>query len=156
MIRKFLLGVLTLGLLTTAWAGDLPMPGFATIPQILKAVPGSTYTTQGYVVFKYTCPPCPDGALCKPCMEANVIISETNTVLENYTRLSDSELVVYTDKVDELELGKKYYLIVSTQPIEADPRPMRAEANEWWKEGENPPPIDRRASRIDGGRDLRI
>jgi|SRR3989338_6816656 len=106
MTRKFLLLSISISfLLANAWAADLPMPGFYSIHEINKALPGSTYTTQGYVVFKYE-----PNAQCKSCIEENIIISEKNTILEDYNRLSDNELVVYTDKANELELGKKSLL----------------------------------------------
>lgn len=66
-----------------------------------------TYNTEGYVVKIYTCPPCPRGAQCKPCMRDNVVISENNQILETYT-LSDKEMVLFANNPKQFELGKKY------------------------------------------------
>ena len=66
-----------------------------------------TYNTEGYVVKIYTCPPCPKGALCKPCMRDNIIISENNNLLEAYS-LSDKEMILFVNNPKQFELGKKY------------------------------------------------
>lgn len=66
-----------------------------------------TYNTEGYVVKIYTCPPCPKGAQCKPCMRDNIVISENNQLLEAYS-LSDKEMVLFASNPKQFELGKKY------------------------------------------------
>ena len=65
------------------------------------------YDTEGYVVKKYECPPCPAGAQCKPCMRNNVVISENNIPLETYS-LSNTELIIFVDYSQRFEMGKKY------------------------------------------------
>lgn len=132
--------ILGIGAIALA-ADNLPMPGFYSIHEIKKSKPGSTYTTQGYVVYKYQCPPCPDGAQCKPCMRENVVISEQNKIFENYNDLGDTELVVLAEKTGELQLGEKYYFIVSTHGSAGDSSDLRAEGGSWWQEGESSPPL---------------
>lgn len=66
-----------------------------------------TYNTEGYVVKIYTCPPCPKGAQCKPCMRDNIVISENNKLLETYS-LSDKEIILFSDNPNQFDLGKKY------------------------------------------------
>ena len=38
---------------------------------------------EGYVTSKYTCPPCPKGALCKPCVPDYITLSDFNLNLNN-------------------------------------------------------------------------
>src|SRR3989338_541332 len=66
-----------------------------------------TYNTEGYVVKIYTCPPCTKGAQCKLCMRDNIVISENNKLLETYS-LSDKEIILFADKPNQFDLGKKY------------------------------------------------
>lgn len=66
-----------------------------------------TYNTEGYVVKRYECPPCPPGAQCKPCMKDNIVISENNKLLDTYT-LTNSEIIVFANNPKQFELGKKY------------------------------------------------
>ena len=65
------------------------------------------FIVEGYVVKIYTCPFCPKGQICKPCMKNNLIISENNNILENYF-LTNKELIIFTDNVQPFELGQKY------------------------------------------------
>lgn len=79
-----------------------------TISNIKENRPESgIYQIQGYVVKKYTCPPCSQGAQCKPCMRNNIVISEDNDLLESYN-LSDRELIVFTENPNLFELKKRY------------------------------------------------
>lgn len=41
-----------------------------------KAPVSGDFVTVGYVAGIYACPPCPQGAMCKPCMRDNIVISE--------------------------------------------------------------------------------
>jgi len=81
------------------------------------------FTTEGYVVKIYTCPICPEGYQCKPCMRNNLVISENNQLLANYA-LTSKELIIFTDNVQPFELGQKYKFTVkildsksTTEPI---------------------------------------
>jgi len=66
-----------------------------------------TYNIEGYVVKIYTCPPCPKGAQCKPCMRDNIVISENNQLLETYS-LSEKEMILFANNPKQFKLGKKY------------------------------------------------
>jgi hypothetical protein len=132
-----------MGLICGAWAGgvgaeDLPRPGFYSIHEVKHEKPGSTYTTQGYVVFKYVCPPCPEGSLCKPCMGENVVISEKNDPLSDYNGVGGTELILFAQHTEALRLGQKYYFVVSSK---ADAGSEHVEGGTWWQEGEAPPAI---------------
>lgn len=62
---------------------------------------------EGYVVKISTCPPCPEGYLCKMCMRDNILVSENNVLTETY-QLTDSNIVIFTEQTKQFELGKKY------------------------------------------------
>ncbi|MDP2653425.1 MAG: hypothetical protein Q8Q08_05270 [Candidatus Omnitrophota bacterium] len=141
MIKKILFGILGLGLAISAQAEDLPMPGYYSIQEIPRTSAGSTYTTEGYVVFQYQCPPCPPPDQCKPCMESNIIISENNVIRRNYSDLSDTELLVFTDNAEKLELGKRYYFVVSIKAIPYSPAQTRVELGQWWEVDQSAPDI---------------
>lgn len=127
-------------LTVTATVYGGPMPGFYSIHEINKMKPGSTYTTEGYVVYKYECPPCVPPNECKPCMGENVVISEKNNNLENYNGVGETELIIYAENTDKLELVKKYYFIVSIHGTD-NPSSFRAQGGLWWQEGEQPPAL---------------
>jgi len=59
------------------------------------------------VVKIYTCPPCPEGAMCKPCMRNNILISENANLQESYM-LAKKDMILFTDKAKDFRLGEKY------------------------------------------------
>lgn len=65
------------------------------------------FTVEGYVVKIYICPPCPQDAACKPCMRDNIVVSESDNLLDTYT-LTEKELIVFTNNTKQFELGAKY------------------------------------------------
>jgi len=65
------------------------------------------FNTEGFVVKIYTCPPCPKDAVCKMCMENNIVISENNKILETYS-LTEKELIIFVENPKQFELSKKY------------------------------------------------
>ena len=62
------------------------------------------YNVEGYVVKIYTCPPCPRGAMCKPCMRDNIVVSEKNELLDVYY-LSASEIIIFCENPKQFQLG---------------------------------------------------
>ena len=85
-----------------------PRADFYSISQIKRGnlLPGD-YQSEGYVVKIYTCPACPPPKQCKPCMGNNLVISETNQLIDNYN-LTNQQLIIFTDNVEIFKLGKKY------------------------------------------------
>ena len=65
------------------------------------------FNVEGYVVKIYTCPPCTRRALCKPCMQDNIVISENDQLLETYS-LSDNEMILFVNNPKQFQLGGKY------------------------------------------------
>lgn len=82
-----------------------------------------TYNTEGNVVKIYTCPPCPTGAQCKPCMRDNIVISENNQILETYS-LSDKEIILFADNPKQFELGKKYQFSIKILDYKSTGEPV--------------------------------
>ena len=65
------------------------------------------FNTEGYVVKISTCPPCPKGAICKLCMNDNIVISENNQLLESYS-LTEKEMIIFAENPKQFELGRNY------------------------------------------------
>jgi hypothetical protein len=76
-----------------------------------------TYEVEGYVIKAYHCPPCPPGAMCKPCMRDNVVLSDEPRHIDLYTEQGAAEVIVFTQGVEgaALEVGKRYRLKVEVQ-----------------------------------------
>ena len=95
------------------------------ISQIKKnnSLPLQNLVVEGYVVKIYNCPPCPVGAVCKPCMEDNIVISDQRKLLETY-KLTENEMIIFAKNITQFKLGKKYRFLVkilttrsTTEPI---------------------------------------
>ncbi len=85
---------------------------FYQIHEINLHKPGAgIYSTEGFVVKTYTCPACPEGAVCKPCMGDNIVISENNKMLKGFD-LTAKELILFFNDVKQLEAGKKYKFLI--------------------------------------------
>lgn len=96
----------------TAWAQLKPLVNYYTIHELNELKPTfGTYNVTGYVSKIYECPPCPEGALCKPCMPAHIVISERKTLLAKYA-LTDREMVVFVEDAAGLKVDKKYHFLI--------------------------------------------
>jgi hypothetical protein len=81
---------------------------FISIHELKRLSPESGfYNTEGYVAKIFSCPSCPPGASCKPCMGDNIVISEQKITLDLYT-LTDSELNIFVSNPKQFKLGMKY------------------------------------------------
>lgn len=67
------------------------------------------FRIEGYVLDIYKCPPCPPGAMCKPCIPDNVVITDT---AEPKDLSKVSRLRIFTEKTDQFEQKKKYSFTV--------------------------------------------
>ena len=82
--------------------------GILTVPQFRALAPVSgNFKLTGFVVHRYQCPPCPEGAMCKPCIGDHVVISESAELLQNYPP-DGPYVVVFTPEPEPLSLGKRY------------------------------------------------
>jgi hypothetical protein len=99
----------------------------------LKSIPlqSSIYYTEGYIVYRYECPPCPANDQCKPCMRNNIVISEKSTPLKSYD-LSDTELLIFTDNPQQFELGKKYKFLIRLPETKSTSEPLNNFELVWF------------------------
>ncbi len=137
--KKYILGIFILILVGTGAyfysqtitdrAGNRTYPessdfNFYSIRQLKgENLNSGTYNTEGYVVKKYECPPCPRGAMCKPCMEDNIVISETNKILDTYSLASD-EMIIFVKDPNQFELGKRYSFSVNVRQSKSTSEPI--------------------------------
>ena len=71
-----------------------------------------TFQIDGYVLDIYKCPPCPPGAMCKPCIPDNITIADSSDWMD-VSKLK--RLRIYTDKTDKFELKEKYRMTVKVK-----------------------------------------
>jgi len=76
-----------------------------------------SFRIEGYVLDIYKCPPCPPGAMCKPCIPDNVVITDT---AEPKDLSKINRLRIFTENTDQFEPKKKYSFTVKLkQPFPA-------------------------------------
>ncbi len=79
-----------------------------SISELNKQKPeNGTFETKGFIAKVFTCPPCPPGAQCKPCMKDNIVISEEKKTLENYD-IGHTELIIFTNEDKKYAVGEQY------------------------------------------------
>jgi len=76
-----------------------------------KNLPPGLYRTEGFVAKIYSCPPCPAGARCGPCMRSNIVLSEKKKSLESYA-LGSEDVIVFVSSSARFELGQKVAAMV--------------------------------------------
>ena len=108
-------GKIYLSAFVAFYAACLPMIArgdSSSVGQFRKlAHPRGEFQISGYVVKQYSCPPCPAGALCKPCMRNNVLISDAKELSAGFPE-QGNYLVVFTEEPENLVLGKFYKMTV--------------------------------------------
>lgn len=88
---------------------NLPVWNLYTIEEVnQQKLSFGTYHVEGYVIKNYKCPPCPEGAMCKPCMPHHMIISQDNKVYDYDVALTNKELMVFTSQ-DQILKENEYY-----------------------------------------------
>ena len=60
----------------------------------------------------YKCPPCPPGAMCKPCIPDDIVITDN---IDQKEPSNINRLRIYDDKPDQFELNKKYTFTVKVK-----------------------------------------
>ena len=83
-----------------------------------------TYQTEGYVIQKYDCPPCPENAMCKPCMGARIVISEAAKEIAQDGQLTEKDLIVFVEDTALVELGKKYRFLLQVLDVKTTQQPV--------------------------------
>ncbi len=95
-------------------AASTPPSGAALSVTALRAAQPKASTVhrlRGYVVKRYTCPPCPKGAMCKPCMGDNIVLSD-DPKLHTIYDLDDRDVIVFTKAPMNFQLSEQVTLQV--------------------------------------------
>jgi hypothetical protein len=70
------------------------------------------FIVAGFVIQIYKCPPCPPGAICKPCLGDHIVVTDN---MNEKDAASIQRLRIFTDKPEQFELNKKYSFTVKTR-----------------------------------------
>jgi hypothetical protein len=68
-----------------------------------------TFRIVGYVIDIYKCPPCPPGAMCKPCIPDNIVVTD-DIDEKDFSKIK--RLRISTDKPEQFETKRKYTFTV--------------------------------------------
>lgn len=81
-----------------------------TIQELKESKPASGFfDVEGYVAKIFSCPPCPAGAECMPCMPENIVISQEMKSIEAYTSITSSEMIIFVQNPEQLfAVGERY------------------------------------------------
>ncbi len=123
---KYLLGLIAIAVVGfLLWQYQTPLVQTPTITDLNqnKVAPG-TIKVSGYSVKQYTCPACLAGAQCKACMGDNIVISQTNEPLTDYTKLTDDDLIIFTDHPDKYSIGQKYTFELVLESYDSQGQPI--------------------------------
>lgn len=89
---------------------DFPFYSISELKQ--SGFSSGNYNTEGFLVFRSYCPPCPPNVLCAPCPPSRIVISETSTLLPSKPTMNKTEeptqLILFTLNPDQFVLGGKY------------------------------------------------
>ena len=77
-----------------------------------KAPSMGEFEVEGYVVKQYRCPPCPVGAMCKPCMRDNILISAKKEIVETYPPNGDYIVAFVSNSQQSFVLGHRYRMLI--------------------------------------------
>ncbi|NMO16859.1 hypothetical protein HPC49_33090 [Pyxidicoccus fallax] len=112
-----------------ATAPSAPDAGPAlSIAKLLRLKPVSgTHVIEGFVTRVVPCPPCPKGAMCKPCMGDHVIVSDTLRAPENHDQLGAGDVIVFVPRpalMRRMSEGQRYGLTVRIRPMKTTAQPI--------------------------------
>ncbi len=93
-----------------------PMVKIATLAKATS----DTVRLKAYVFDVYVCPPCPEGAQCKPCMENHATVVEEEPVDPMKVPL-DRRVRIFTERSDSLKTGKRYLFTVTFRNKKTSP-----------------------------------
>jgi hypothetical protein len=80
------------------------------------------FTVVGYVIETHKCPPCPEGATCKPCLGNHVVVTDN---LDQKDPALIKRLRIFTDEPDKFALHEKYSFVVKTRGRIPSGQPIR-------------------------------
>jgi hypothetical protein len=97
-----------------------------TIRELKDSSPATGFfNVDGYVAKIFSCPPCPAGADCMPCMEENIVISEQAKTIEAYTSISQSEMIIFAQNPERFfTSGENYFFSIRVRDQRTTDEPI--------------------------------
>src|ERR1700686_941388 len=118
MIRKILTILFTAVCLTPALSFSqdktpTPEPPRLTFSDLKRndSIEGA-FKIVGFVIQTYKCPPCPPGAMCKPCIGDHIVVTDN---IDEQDAALVRRLRIFTDKPEQFELKQKYLFTVKVK-----------------------------------------
>lgn len=105
---------------------------------VAKRPTEGSFKVIGYVAKVYTCPSCPPGAACKPCMGDNVILCDRKAPIASYDGMAEDALIVFGagPELARLRLGERYRVTIEVRAT----RHTSAPYNDVWLTHAEPAP----------------
>jgi hypothetical protein len=80
-----------------------------------------TVELKAFVLDVYHCPPCPPGAICKPCIENNISVVEDKP--DDITKIPlEKRVRIFISNQKEFEMGKHYLFVVTFRNKKSSPK----------------------------------
>jgi hypothetical protein len=91
----------------------VPKPPLITFAGLQKSdLDKGPFRIEGFVMQVYKCRPCPEGAVCKPCLGDHIVI--TDNLREKDPALI-KRLRIFNKKPDDFAVGKKFSFLVKVR-----------------------------------------
>lgn len=97
-----------------------------TIQELKQRNPASgSFDVEGYIAKIFSCPPCPAGAECMPCMPENIVISEQPKTIEAFTSITSSEMLIFVQNPEQLFTpGERYRFSIQVTDFRTTDEPL--------------------------------
>jgi hypothetical protein len=99
-----------------------------SIAELRRQAPASgTHVIEGVITRVVPCPPCPEGAMCKPCVGDHVIVSDGPEAPESHSRLDAGDVIVFVPQpalMRRLTVGQRHQLTVLIRPVKTTALPI--------------------------------
>lgn len=116
------------GATTAASTSDAGARSALSIKGLRRLKPTSgTHVIEGFITRVAPCPPCPEGAMCKPCMGEHVVVSDGPQAPENYSQLGAGDVIVFVPRPElmrQLAVGQKRRLTILIRPVKTTALPI--------------------------------
>lgn len=87
----------------------------------LETTTSDTIRLKGFVLDVYQCPPCPPGAICKPCIENNISVVEDKP--QDISKIPlEKRVRLFTVNHKGFEVGKEYLFVVTFRNRKSSPK----------------------------------
>jgi hypothetical protein len=81
------------------------------------------FRIEGHVMEVYKCPPCPEGAQCKPCLGDHLVITD-NPAEKDLALIKRLRIFAKRPELEKLEIAKKYSFLVKVRGRIHDRKPV--------------------------------